>query len=686
MKNRLTHSLSRVMTCLVLLCLFLVQSCTKEAFLPTKNTTGQLIEQEALTKWMEANPISQLVGLDWKNAKQAVIKGAKVVRVPTLNIDNTFMLNQGNDIGLNLNIAGSDEGKTGHKKIMSSSGTVGKNANYYATHPPEVFFLQRENSNNISAFLLNFVPTDPNKEFGKDGIWTGNLYEWNMRGDTLVVQELLQSKLKTRYGQKLHKEEDTSVIYKGSLGNKLSNINDNKTSGKWADFWRQVGESLSEFIGWVGHLFGLSFYYDGRWKLDVFDWVAIGSFFSDVFDSESGGGNTRSGTPIYMTYAPGYVPPGDGSSTIDDPDWNPYPGSGGPSNNQPIYSGTAPFLVSKLTLTLDQQDFLFDNDNVSLALTNYYSANSADPETIPFLEWAVGYLIENPNDVQFIVQNGKAIYYTDTEMETIINSMADPLTGKGIELYLIVKYKGSKIFDLTRYNLSGNSIQAGAYTLNPSYDKNRALILYSAYRNPQNGIEYLIRADQLQEFKSNVDYYTRAADLVYMNGIPDKGMIQMMAGDRLSGLLNLWHDAIRSPEWWAYAITSFGHAITMLPANTTVGSTLTTSQWKQSMKNMTSEVFQGKTVTNPQGVSVTINIPDNYVVSIVDNGKGLNFRPSTPINPSYPDAGLIRIMEPTTSGTYPYPKGYVRFYNNSGQPYNPLNGQTLSNNNGHFSF
>lgn len=559
MKNRLTHSLIRVMACLVLLCLFLAQSCTKEAFLPAKNTTGQLIEQEALTKWMEANPASQLVGLDWKNAKQAVIRGAKVVRVPTLNIDNAFMPKAGKDIGLNLSTAGSNEDKTANKKIMSSSsGTAGKNSNYYPTHPPEVFFLQRENSNNISAFLLNFVPTDPNKEFGKDGVWTGNLYEWNMQGDTLVVQELLQSKLKARYGQKMHsEEEDALMIYKGSLGNKLSSINDNKTSGKWADFWRQVGESLSEFIGWVGHLFGLSFYIDGRWKLDVFDWVAIGSFFSDVFDSESGGGNTRSGTPIYMTYAPGYVPPGDGSSTIDDPDWNPYPGSGGPSNNQPIYSGTAPFLVSKLTLTLDQQDFLFDNDNVSLALTNYYSANSADPETIPFLEWAVGYLIENPNDVQFIVQNGKAIYYTDTEMETIINSMADPLTGRGIELYLIVKYKGSKIFDLTRYNLSGNSIQAGAYTLNPSYDKNRALILYSAYRNPQNGIEYLIRADQLQEFKSNVDYYTRAADLVYMNGIPDKGMIQMMSGDRISGLVNLWGEALKSADYWTYLISCF---------------------------------------------------------------------------------------------------------------------------------
>ncbi|WP_304416393.1 hypothetical protein [Profundicola chukchiensis] len=43
-------------------------------------------------------------------------------------------------------------------------------------------------------------------------------------------------------------------------------------------------------------------------------------------------------------------------------------------------------------------------------------------------------------------------------------------------------------------------------------------------------------------------------------------------------------------------------------------------------------------------------------------------------------------MEPTTTGTYPHPKGYVKFYNSNGHPINPNNGQTLGNANNHFDF
>lgn len=100
---------------------------------------------------------------------------------------------------------------------------------------------------------------------------------------------------------------------------------------------------------------------------------------------------------------------------------------------------------------------------------------------------------------------------------------------------------------------------------------------------------------------------------------------------------------------------------------------------------MTDDVFQGREVTNTYtGYKVTINIPQNYVVSLSDNGQGLNFRPATPINALYPDAGLIRIMAPTTQ----FPNGYARFYNNFGQPMdNPtVNMNPGSNNNSHFSF
>lgn len=151
-------------------------------------------------------------------------------------------------------------------------------------------------------------------------------------------------------------------------------------------------------------------------------------------------------------------------------------------------------------------------------------------------------------------------FYTDEEVEEIVTTLSDPITGNGIELYLILKYKGSKLIDLSRYS-TPSTLMAGDYTLTPHYDKNNRLLFYSAGRlglgNFKNGIEYIIRADQLNNFRTNVKYYTSAADLVYMNGIPERGMIQMMSGDRVSALLNLWGEALKSPFYWTYLIDCF---------------------------------------------------------------------------------------------------------------------------------
>ncbi|GIM58147.1 hypothetical protein CKY20_08815 [Capnocytophaga canis] len=138
----------------------------------------------------------------------------------------------------------------------------------------------------------------------------------------------------------------------------------------------------------------------------------------------------------------------------------------------------------------------------------------------------------------------------------------------------------------------------------------------------------------------------------------------MAAGDYIEGLTKMWGEALHSAEWWAYAITTMGQAVISLPMGATVNSTITTKQWKTSMRDLTSKFFQGKKVVNKQtGVKVTINIPDDYVVSVSDNGKGLNFRPKIPIG-EHKNAGLIRIMNPTKD----YPKGYAVFHNKYGQP------------------
>lgn len=67
----------------------------------------------------------------------------------------------------------------------------------------------------------------------------------------------------------------------------------------------------------------------------------------------------------------------------------------------------------------------------------------------------------------------------------------------------------------------------------------------------------------------------------------------------------------------------------------------------------------GKTfVTTPQGM--TYEIPAGWKGRVADNGKGLVFqKPGSTGN-----ANMIRIMDPTPK----YPNGYVRFFNDGGQP------------------
>ncbi|WP_404812806.1 hypothetical protein ACIRNY_05620 [Capnocytophaga canimorsus] len=156
----------------------------------------------------------------------------------------------------------------------------------------------------------------------------------------------------------------------------------------------------------------------------------------------------------------------------------------------------------------------------------------------------------------------------------------------------------------------------------------------------------------------------------------------MATGDYAEGLTKMWGEALHSAEWWAYAITTMGQAVISLPTGATVNSTITTKQWKTSMRDLTSKFFQGKKVVNNQGIEVVIRIPDDYVATITNNGKGINFRPLG----STDNTNLIRVMSPGKSGGVFYPKGYVVFYNSKRQPYNPNNGQTFGPENWYFEF
>ena len=75
-------------------------------------------------------------------------------------------------------------------------------------------------------------------------------------------------------------------------------------------------------------------------------------------------------------------------------------------------------------------------------------------------------------------------------------------------------------------------------------------------------------------------------------------------------------------------------------------------------------------VGTPSGVLVSV--PDSWLGRVADTGKGIVYqRPGASYN-----ANSIRIMDPGADPRYPL--GYVRYYNNFGQPLNPLTGNPAS--------
>ena len=70
----------------------------------------------------------------------------------------------------------------------------------------------------------------------------------------------------------------------------------------------------------------------------------------------------------------------------------------------------------------------------------------------------------------------------------------------------------------------------------------------------------------------------------------------------------------------------------------------------------------GQFVVSPNGVAV--RIPAGYVAEASENGAGVVYRASGSVG----NAGIIRIMDSTPA----YPSGYVRLYNEQGQPVNPV--------------
>ncbi|RZL44177.1 MAG: hypothetical protein EOP00_20925, partial [Pedobacter sp.] len=353
---------------------------------------------------MESNPAALALTLDWKNARQAVIQGKNVVRIPTLNVDKISSLNKTVDLKLNK-LAG--EGvQTGNKGKTSDapSATTGNNANYYAQHPPEVFFIQDNNSTKLNAYLLNFVPTNPNEEFGKDSLWTGKLYEWNLRGDTVLVQDFEKSKLNEKFAFKAQ-DEEMSNSNGNKLDSKLNSTNISLKDKETSSFFGWLLNAVENLLGKIGSLFGISEHKDRynedgyyeHWRISI-ERILENDGNNNVNDN-TGGIYVTAGFYVHYEYVPGIETP-DGSGNNGSTNWDPLPNSGGGNsgpNNNPPYSA-ANNLIDKLMLTIAQANFLRANDgpnSISEALDNYLYENGGTPENIEFVEWAVGYLNEN---------------------------------------------------------------------------------------------------------------------------------------------------------------------------------------------------------------------------------------------------------------------------------------------------
>ncbi len=392
MKN-LTLLTGRAMTCLILLCLILMQSCRKDA-LPAKvelpDASLQYIKEETILKWIQTNPSAKILTLNWAKAMQAKVDGKNVVRVPTLNVDKISMFKNSS---LKANILASNGASS-----TNSDGKpkLGINANFSNEHPPELFFIQEDENAPLKTYLLNFVPKDKNVDFGQNGLWTGKLYEWNLNGDTVAIQELEKSVLKVGYLLKYgnNQNDNLSASLKTNKLQSLKGIKEKQISG----FWGWFSDLLADGVGWVGSLLGLSGDYrntslDG-WRLEV-DWHSV--FSGDPGNSGNGPDNYQSaGLKIYSAYASGY------SGVAGGPNVGGGGSGGGYTSYHPskalIELNPNDYIVSTLGITdVATVDFLYANLDIQITLSMWLDAHEHTPEASEFVRWAIRYLMENPN-------------------------------------------------------------------------------------------------------------------------------------------------------------------------------------------------------------------------------------------------------------------------------------------------
>lgn len=280
-----------------------------------------------------------------------------------------------------LNTTGSTGLQTGSKGTKAEANDiVGRNINYFTAHPPEVFFIQDQN-NSLHSYLLNFVPKNEDVEFGQDKIWTGKLYEWNLSGDTIHVQDIEKSSLKERYALKQDRTDANEILHLNNTKNLT--LNDKKLG---RTIWDALLDAFSDFIGWVGSVFGWSNHYNasangdinGGWRLNIsFTWLTGNSGGGN--NNTGGGGYTGAGGPVYAAYIEGYGDPFNGN-------WSMYPDAtygSGPNVNTSYDPSTLYLFQSFPSLTPEQKEYLLNNPAISGYIKDYLDNDTRPRIVIP---------------------------------------------------------------------------------------------------------------------------------------------------------------------------------------------------------------------------------------------------------------------------------------------------------------
>ncbi|WP_198938730.1 hypothetical protein [Mycobacterium sp. NS-7484] len=86
---------------------------------------------------------------------------------------------------------------------------------------------------------------------------------------------------------------------------------------------------------------------------------------------------------------------------------------------------------------------------------------------------------------------------------------------------------------------------------------------------------------------------------------------------------------------------------------------------------------QPEAIVGPGNESLPV-VPPGATGTVADNGKGMVYEIPAGTEGLDSRVARVRVMDPTTTGDYQYPGGYVSYENSAGQAVNPVTGRTIS--------